>query len=212
MRLLVLGGSAAAVVTVAHTAAAPALPAPPPQTAAATHAASAAAAVNTSGAATHWRATARAHVGVLREPQDPARDAVPARVRAQPLLSGGVVDLAAAKKVRSGDGEAAWIAPSADGSALCAVRSGALACPPLSLLTVTGMAPGIIGRAGEPFHVWGIAGDDVSSVVLIEADGTRVPIRVVDNFFDVATDDWPRSLTWTGPSGPESFGFPAFSW
>lgn len=154
------------------------------------------------------RALARERLRVLRQPRHVAADAVSPGVAAQPTLADGAVDLSAARRVRGSDGEPAWIAPSSDGSAVCAVRAGAVACPPVALLTVTGLSPGLIGRAGEPYRVWGIAGDDVSSLVLVEGDGTRVSVTITDNFFDLATDDWPRALTWTGPSGPESFTFP----
>lgn len=154
------------------------------------------------------RAFARERLQVLRQARSVAADAVAPAVAAQPTLADGEVDLSAARRVAGSDGEPAWIAPSSDGGSVCAVRAGAVACPPVALLEVTGLSPGIIGRAGEPYHVWGIAGDDVSSLVLVEGDGTRVPVTIADNFFDLATDDWPRALTWTGPSGPESFTFP----
>ncbi len=155
-----------------------------------------------------WRAVAREHLGVLRQPRSVTADTVAPAVAQQPTVTAGGIDLAAARRVATSDGEAAWIAPSSDGSAVCAVRAGAVTCPAASLLEITGVSPGLIGRSGEPYHVWGIAGDDVSSLVLTEGDGTRVSITVTDNFFDVETDDWPRSLTWTGPGGAESFTFP----
>ncbi|MDO8186371.1 hypothetical protein Q5424_18720 [Conexibacter sp. JD483] len=154
----------------------------------------------------HWRAVARARLRVLRQPHSVTADAVPPAVASQPTTAG--IDLAAARRVTGSGGEQAWIAPSSDGSSVCAVRSGAVACSATMLLEVTGLSPAINGRGGEPYHVWGTAGDDVRSLVLVEGDGTRVAVTVTDNFFDVATDDWPRSLTWTGPSGPESFVFP----
>ncbi|HST41739.1 MAG TPA: hypothetical protein VLK58_19625 [Conexibacter sp.] len=208
-RLLVLGGCATAVTTAALTATAPADPAPtvgtrqvsPPPLVGPAPAVDAAA----------WRALAREQLHTLAEPRDAVADAVPARIRRQPLFADAIVDLGAAREVAAAGEEPAWIAPTADGTAVCAVRSGALACPSVARLTVTGLSPGILGRVGEPFHVWGIAGDDTSSIVLIEADGTRVPVSVTDNFFDVETDDWPRGLTWIGPSGPESFTYPSFS-
>ena len=151
-------------------------------------------------------------VRVLQSARDPQLDAIPAQLKRSQLLSGGEVDVdfASARRVVGAGGEPAWIARSSDGASICAVRAGALACPSAALLEVTGLSPGINGRAGEPFHVWGIAGDDVSSVVLVEADGSRSAVAVTDNFFDVETDDWPRQLTWTGPSGAESFTFPAY--
>ncbi len=154
-----------------------------------------------------WRAVAREQLGVLRRPRRATADAVAPAVAEQPIVAGGI-DLSAARRVQSSDGEPAWIAPSSDGGAVCAVRAGAATCPAASLLVVTGLTPAINGRNGEPYHVWGIAGDDVSSIVLTEADGTRVPVSVTDNYFDVETDDWPRTLTWTGPDGAESFAFP----
>ncbi|MDO8214098.1 hypothetical protein [Conexibacter sp. CPCC 206217] len=157
------------------------------------------------------RTSARSHLRILRTPRDARRDTVPAHLRRSGLLAGGDVDLGEARAVAASGGERAWIAPSSDGTSVCAVRAGAIACPPAALLEVTGLSPGINGRLGDPFHVWGIAGDDVSSIVLVEADGTRVPVTATDNFFDVETEEWPRSLTWTGPSGPESFTFPPYS-
>lgn len=155
-----------------------------------------------------WRAVARERMRVLRRPRRATADAIAPAVAQQPVVAAGGIDLAAARKVQPSDAEPAWIAPSSDGSAVCAVRAGAATCPAASLLVVTGLTPAIFGRSGEPYHVWGIAGDDVSSIVLTEADGTRVPVTVTDNYFDVETDDWPRTLTWTGPGGAESFTFP----
>lgn len=156
----------------------------------------------------NWRAVARERLHVLRQPRSVTADAVAPAIAGQPTVADGDIDLTAARRVKAADGEAAWIAPSADGDAICGVRAGAVACPATALLEVTGLSPAINGRLGEPYHVWGIAGDDVSSLVLIEGDGTRVSVTVTDNFFDVETDDWPRSLTWTGPNGPESFTYP----
>lgn len=164
----------------------------------------------TASAAARAQASARSHLRVLRSPRDARSDAIPAPLLRSSLLSSAEVELGSARSVAAAGGERAWIVPSADGRSICAVRAGAVACPPAALLEVTGLSPGINGRLGDPFHVWGIAGDDVSSIVLVEADGTRVPVSVTDNFFDVETEDWPRSLTWTGPSGPESFTFPAY--
>ncbi|MDW5597851.1 hypothetical protein VSS74_26090 [Conexibacter stalactiti] len=206
LRLLVLGGCATAVTTAALTTTAPADPKPERSPALAAPAPRVGPVPGFTSA--QWRSLAREQLEVLEEPREAAADAVPASIRSQPLFADGAVELAAAREVAPG-AERAWIAPSADGTAVCAFRTGAVACPSVARLTVTGLAPGVNGRYGEPFHVWGIAGDDTSSIVLIEADGTRVAVTVTDNFFDVETDDWPRGMTWTGPEGAESFEFPA---
>lgn len=206
-RLLIIGGCATAVATAALTTTAPADP--KPQRSAPLAAPAPLVAPTPTATSGQWRGLAREQLEVLDEPRDATADAVPAGVRSQPLFADGVVDVGAAREVAPG-AERAWIAPSADGTAVCAFRAGGLACPSVARLTVTGLAPGILGRIGEPFHVWGIAGDDTSSIVLIEADGTRVAVTATDNFFDVETDDWPRGLTWTGPNGAESFEFPSY--
>jgi len=120
-----------------------------------------------------------------------------------------VVDAATSHEVADGR-SAAWIASSADGRSVCAVlKRGASACAMVNSLVDDGLSPGIIGRLGEPFHVFGVTTDDVSSVVLVEGDNTRTPVSVSDNFFDVETDDWPTELQWTASDGGHSFGFPA---
>lgn len=220
-RLLALG--AAAAVALAATSTAPAVPAPEPTAARAiTGAASPAAAPHDAGSrppligpapgteAARWRALAREEVGVLARPSETA-DTVPQRIRRQPLLSDGAVDLAAAREVERDDAPRTWIAPSRDGTAICAFREGGMACPSVARLTETGLSPGIFGRVGEPFHIWAIVGDDVSAIVLTEADSTRTSLTAVDNFVTAELDDWPRSIAWTTPDGPESFVFPAFT-
>lgn len=202
---LLLLGSLAAAVSVAHGASRPDDPVAAPAVAAAAPAPTATA------AAAQGRARARAQLSVLRSARDLRRDAVPMQVLHDRLLADGAVDLANARRVSGAGGESVWIAPSADGKSVCGVRAGAVACPSLALLEVTGLSPGINGRAGESFHVWGIAGDDVSSIVLELSDGRRSSVSVTDNFFDVETRTWPRGLTWTGPEGAESFTFPAYS-
>lgn len=202
---LLLLGSLAAVVSVAHGASRSDDPV------AASAAAAAAPAPPITAAAAQGRARARAQLHVLRSPRNLSRDAVPTQVLHGQLLADGSVDIADARRVSGADGESAWIAPSADGKSVCGVRAGAVACPPVALLEVTGLSPGINGRAGDDFHVWGIAGDDVSSILLEQSDGRRTSVSVTDNFFDVETRAWPRGLTWTGPEGAESFTFPAYS-
>jgi hypothetical protein len=201
MRLLVAGGCVTAV-SVAQAAGKPA----------ASESTRHAAARGGPAHATSVRArtAARAQLRVLRTPREMQKDTIPAGLRRARLLPDGAVDLTAARQVPAAGGERAWIVPSADGASVCAVREGAVACPSAALLEITGLSPGINGRAGEPFHVWGIAGDDVSSIVLVQADGSRTSVSVTDNFFDVEADDWPRALTWTGPAGAESFAFPAY--
>jgi hypothetical protein len=140
---------------------------------------------------------------VLRTPPARGADAVPQRIRRQPLFADAPVDLAAARLVRANSSSPAWIAPSSDGRAVCMIRAGAVACSPLEVLRDKGVAPAVNGRRGQPVSIAGIAVDGIRSVVLIEHDGTRTTVPVADNFFDVQTDAWPRALTWIGPAGSE---------
>lgn len=96
------------------------------------------------------------------------------------------------------------MAPSSDGRAVCVLRSGAVACPPVEVLTSEGIAPAVNVRIGEPVHLWGIATDGVASLVLTERGGQRSAVPIADNFFDVELDAWPHALNWIGPQGPRS--------
>jgi hypothetical protein len=153
------------------------------------------------------RETARAHVAALRRARSATRDALPPKLLGGPLMADGALDAATARKVAVADG-GGWIASSGDGASVCAVINGALGCSSLRALTVDGTSPAIMGRVGEPIHVFGPASDDVSDLTLVHLDRRTESVTVTDNFYDVETDDWPRSLTWLGPDGLESFDFP----
>ncbi|HEY4277775.1 MAG TPA: hypothetical protein VGM91_06125 [Conexibacter sp.] len=140
------------------------------------------------------RTIARAHVGALRHARRPGHDAIAASVASGPLLSGGLIDPATSREVVGGR-SAAWVVSSSDGQSVCAVlRQGAAACSSVAALVDDGLSPGVMGRMGEPFHVFGVTADDVSEVVLVQTGGSRTSVSVTDNFFDVSADDWPASL------------------
>lgn len=150
------------------------------------------------------RTVALQQLAVLRRPRAGGADAVPTRVRRQPLFRDGIVEFSAARAVRTMDGARAWMAPSSDGKAVCVLRAGAVACPPVEVLTSEGLTPAINARRGEPVRVWGIATDGVSSIMLTERSGRRSAVPFADNFFDVELDAWPHALSWIGPRGPRS--------
>ncbi|MBB4662976.1 hypothetical protein [Conexibacter arvalis] len=158
-------------------------------------------------AAAAGRATARQQVALLRRPRSATRDALPPPVLGGPLLAGGVLDVATVRKAPVA-GASAYVASSGDGQAVCAVVDGALGCASLTSLLVDGTEPSIMGRAGEPHQVFGVAAAGVSDIELVQLDDSTDPVTVVDGFYLIASDDYPQALTWLGPSGAESFEFP----
>jgi len=153
------------------------------------------------------RAVARAHVAALRRPRSATRDALPPTVLGGPLLADGALDVATARRV-SADGASVWVASSGDGQDVCAVVDGGLGCTSLLALLDEGMVPSIMGRAGEPHQVYGVAADGVTDIELVHQDDRTEPVTVTDGFYLIASDDPPKALTWLGPSGAESFTFP----
>jgi hypothetical protein len=154
------------------------------------------------------RAAARAEVALLRRPRSATRDAIPPALLGGPMLADGAIDTATARTVLD-DGEATYVASSSDGRDVCAIADGAMGCTPTAALAAAGTTPSIAGRRGEPFHVFGVAADDVSDLVLVEADGTETPVTATDGVYRVDTGAWPQALTWSTPEGPQRFAFPA---
>jgi hypothetical protein len=153
------------------------------------------------------RAVARAHVAALRRPRSATRDALPPTMLGSPLLSDGALDVATARRV-SVDDTTGWVASSGDGQDVCALVDGALGCTALTTLVDEGMTPSIMGRAGEPHQVFGVAADGVSDIELVHQDDRAEAVSITDGFYLIASDDWPKELTWLGPDGAESFTFP----
>lgn len=153
---------------------------------------------------------ARAHVGALDTPRS-ASDALAPRAAATRLIADGLVEPLSMRRVEAG-GEAGWLGLTTDGDQVCVVSNGALTCPTVQLLVDEGVAPGYVGRATESVvHVFGVVSDDASGLQLLLRDRRTLNVTVRDNFFAVDVPAVPIELTWTGPSGPASWTFPARS-
>jgi hypothetical protein len=152
-------------------------------------------------------ALASASIGALRRAAQPDVDALPDRIADTPLLSGTSIDLGSARLVRR-IGHPIWLASDSDGSEVCEITPGAMACPPVAEIKTRGLSPVLFSRAGEPIHVTGVAADSVTSVDVVLADGSSESVPVIENVFALDVTAWPRGLHWRGPAGPESFDFP----
>jgi hypothetical protein len=152
-------------------------------------------------------AEARAQVGALRRPRVVADDAIAPGVAAEPILEGGIVNSSSSRLARS-RGRPIWLANSSDGTSVCQITTGALACPPVSEIAERGLSPALVTRAGEPAHVSGIAADSVRTVDVVFGDGDVQTVTVADNLFALDVSKVPTAVRWIGPNGPESYEFP----
>jgi hypothetical protein len=150
---------------------------------------------------------ARVRIGVLSRSRR-EEDIVDRLIANGPLLDDSVADLSRSRRVRVGASHA-WIAPSANGEAVCLIAPGELACPGASVIERDGADPGVFWHADGPIRVAGIAADVVTSVTVIYTDGARRAASVDNNAFVVADPRAPRQVAWTGPDGPERVTFPA---
>lgn len=151
-------------------------------------------------------AQARANVGALRQPRQPATDAI-AKPLADGPLGDGIVALGSTRSVTAA-GERGWLASTSDGTGICAIAAGAATCPPVEQVVDEGLSAGYVTRAGAPVHVFGVVSDAVGDVALLLRDGTSQDVAVAENFFAVETAAVPIEIRWIGPDGYRSFTFP----
>jgi hypothetical protein len=145
-------------------------------------------------------ADVRNEVSVLRSA---AREsaAIPDVIAEGPLMTDDAVAEEQARRVRGT--EQAWIAPSANGEAVCVVGQGELACHTAEALGGRGAAVGFFKHAHTPWRTTGVATDDVTSVTVVLPDGQEVTTSVQLNYFSIESDAVPVEVRWDGASGPE---------
>jgi hypothetical protein len=158
----------------------------------------------------HHGLGARSFLSILaRAPR--SGDAVPTSLARGPLLSDGVADLGDARRVGA-FARPTWIAPSADGKAVCLVSAGALTCPGLTAIEERGAAVGLFKSVDTPWRVLGVAADGVPTVTVVRDDGRTVHLDVRANFFAFEDARPPRELRWRGPSGEQLWRRGRISW
>lgn len=143
-------------------------------------------------------------VAILERPRTVA-DRLPEQILRGPLLSDRPAIAAQARRVT---GRKAWIAPSADGVAVCLIAPGELACPPRSAIARQGAAFAFGKHVDTPYRVTAIAADSVTSATVIAHDGSEHRVAVVDNHIEYETRHRPRGVRWEGPAGPQELRLP----
>jgi hypothetical protein len=158
----------------------------------------------------HHGPGARSLLSILERSPRPD-DAVPASLAEGPLLSDGVANLGGARRAPD-FARPTWIAPSADGEAVCVVSAGALACPSTTAIRERGAAVGLFKSVDTPWRVLGLAADGVSAVTVVRADGSTTQVDVRANFFAYEDAAPPRELRWRGPKGEQLWRRGRISW
>lgn len=157
------------------------------------------------------RRLAVSKVPLLRRPRVPARDVLDPATPAGPLLADGALEVATVRRAPAGK-RADYVAVSADGKGVCTIVDGGLGCTSLSSLLDEGTAPSIIGRAREPFVVFGVADVDVTDIELVQLDDSTDPVTITSGYYEITSDDWPQAMTWENSDGPQSYTFPDAPW
>lgn len=141
-------------------------------------------------------------LAILQRPPD--RHAL-SLLRNVAIYRDGALDLRAARRI--GGIAPAWIAPRADGTAVCRLTLSFVACTPWDEIERRGASVNVDWHADSGFIVSGIADDATLTIRIITYDRRRLEIPVMSNSYSVELARPPRKVLWHGPSGREHFRF-----
>jgi hypothetical protein len=144
-------------------------------------------------------------VAALRAAHGPD-DAVDGRLVRSSLLRGAVADAGLARRV--GFTKPAWFLPGTDGRSICVLTPASLNCPLSKDVEDQGLAPSMSWTAQGPVRVSGIASDSVTSVDIVQQDGTVESVAVTNNLLDYSSESAPREIRWNGLDGPHTVVLP----
>lgn len=146
------------------------------------------------------------HVAALRHAHG-VNDVVSDQLIHSPLLNDGVADAGLSRRV--GFSKPAWLVPGSDGRSICLLTPASLNCPLNKEVEDRGLAPSMSWTAHGSVRVSGIASDAVTSVEIVQADGSVASVAVTNNLFDYSSEHAPREIRWTGPDGPHTAVLPS---